>query len=109
MPSQAVWSLSDVSGFPNCARHVVGVGDIGWTGCKSSLESLPFDLPIVTLTGPLMRGRHSTAILGLMGVTETIATPLSRAALGYVFSDTLVVFDVNARVKADGPCVLAGQ
>src|SRR5437879_2881286 len=24
MPSQAVWSLSDVSGFPNCALHVVG-------------------------------------------------------------------------------------
>ena len=37
------------------------------------MESLLHDLPIVTMTGPLMRGRHSTAILRMMGVTETIA------------------------------------
>jgi predicted O-linked N-acetylglucosamine transferase (SPINDLY family) len=49
---------------------------IGWTGCNSTLETLPFDLPIVTLTGALMRGRHSTAILAMMGVTETIAATL---------------------------------
>jgi protein O-GlcNAc transferase len=33
----------------------VVLDSIGWSGCNSSLESLPFDLPIVTLTGPLMR------------------------------------------------------
>jgi predicted O-linked N-acetylglucosamine transferase (SPINDLY family) len=27
----------------------------------------------VTLAGPLMRGRHTTAVLTMMGVTETIA------------------------------------
>jgi predicted O-linked N-acetylglucosamine transferase (SPINDLY family) len=37
------------------------------------LESLGSDLPIVTLEGPLMRGRHSAAILRMMGVTETTA------------------------------------
>jgi predicted O-linked N-acetylglucosamine transferase (SPINDLY family) len=37
------------------------------------LESLGSDLPIVTLEGPLMRGRHSAAILRMMGVAETIA------------------------------------
>jgi protein O-GlcNAc transferase len=33
-------------------------------------------LPIVTWPGPLMRGRHTTAILQRMGVTETVAQTL---------------------------------
>jgi protein O-GlcNAc transferase len=46
---------------------------IGWSGCNSTLESLAHDLPIVTMPGPLMRGRHTTAILKMMGITATIA------------------------------------
>jgi predicted O-linked N-acetylglucosamine transferase (SPINDLY family) len=46
---------------------------IGWSGCNSSLESLAHDLPIVTMPGPLMRGRHSMAMLKMMDVHETIA------------------------------------
>jgi protein O-GlcNAc transferase len=46
---------------------------IGWSGCNSTLEGLAHDVPIVTLTGSLMRGRHTTGILTMMGVTETIA------------------------------------
>lgn len=46
---------------------------IGWSGCNSTLESLPHNLPIVTMAAPLMRGRHSMAILRMMGVTDTIA------------------------------------
>jgi predicted O-linked N-acetylglucosamine transferase (SPINDLY family) len=45
---------------------------IGWSGCNSTLESLHFSLPIVTLSAPLMRGRHSMAVLKMMGVEETI-------------------------------------
>jgi protein O-GlcNAc transferase len=45
---------------------------IGWSGCNSTLESLPQNLPIITLQGPLMRGRHSAAILRMMNITETI-------------------------------------
>ena len=45
---------------------------IGWSGFNSTIEGLPHDLPIVTMAGPLMRGRHTTAILTMMGVTETI-------------------------------------
>ena len=41
---------------------------IGWSGCNSVLESLVHDLPIVTLSGSLMRGRHATAILTMMDV-----------------------------------------
>jgi protein O-GlcNAc transferase len=49
---------------------------IGWSGCNSTLESLPHDLPIVTMAGTLMRGRHGMAILKMMGVTETITETL---------------------------------
>jgi protein O-GlcNAc transferase len=49
---------------------------IGWSACNSALESLAHDLPIVTLAGPMMRGRHSAAILQMLGVTETIAETL---------------------------------
>jgi predicted O-linked N-acetylglucosamine transferase (SPINDLY family) len=46
---------------------------IGWSGCNSTLEGLAHDVPIVTMPGPLMRGRHTVAILRMMGLTETIA------------------------------------
>jgi predicted O-linked N-acetylglucosamine transferase (SPINDLY family) len=36
----------------------VFVDSIDWSGCNSALESLAHDLPIVTMPGPLMRGRH---------------------------------------------------
>jgi predicted O-linked N-acetylglucosamine transferase (SPINDLY family) len=49
---------------------------IGWSGCNSTFESLPHDLPIVTLEGGLMRGRHSAAILRMMGIADTIATSI---------------------------------
>ena len=51
----------------------VFLDSIGWSGCNSALESLPHHLPIVTLAGGTMRGRHSAAILATMGVTDTIA------------------------------------
>ena len=56
----------------------VFLDSIGWSGCNSTLESLPHNLPIVTLPGALMRGRHSAAILQMMGVTETIAGSLDE-------------------------------
>jgi predicted O-linked N-acetylglucosamine transferase (SPINDLY family) len=68
--------LSDLS----ADRFVAAIGQcdivldsIHWSGCNSTLESLHHDLPIVTMTGPLMRGRHSMAILKMMGVEDTIA------------------------------------
>lgn len=51
----------------------VFLDSIGWSGCNSALESLPHDLPIVTMRGAFMRGRHSAAILEMMGVRDTIA------------------------------------
>jgi predicted O-linked N-acetylglucosamine transferase (SPINDLY family) len=50
----------------------VVLDSIGWSGCNSILESLAHDLPIVTVTAELMRGRHATAILNMIDVPETI-------------------------------------
>jgi predicted O-linked N-acetylglucosamine transferase (SPINDLY family) len=49
---------------------------IGWSGFNSTLESLEFNMPIVTIRGSLMRGRHTAAILQKMGVLNTIATTI---------------------------------
>ncbi|BBK30763.1 putative O-linked N-acetylglucosamine transferase (SPINDLY family) [Stella humosa] len=46
---------------------------VGWSGCNSTLESLDADLPVVTWPGRMMRGRHSLAILRLMGIADTVA------------------------------------
>lgn len=54
----------------------VFLDSLDWSGCNSAIESLPNALPIVTLPGAFMRGRHSAAILEMMGVTETIARDL---------------------------------
>ncbi|UZQ55026.1 tetratricopeptide repeat protein [Trichothermofontia sichuanensis B231] len=44
-----------------------------FSGCLTTLDSLAYDLPIVTCPGQLMRGRQSYGILTRIGVTETIA------------------------------------
>lgn len=66
-------------------RFVAAIGlcdivldSIGWSGCNSILEGLTHNLPVVTIPGRLMRGRHATAILQMMGVTETIAASVDE-------------------------------
>ena len=54
----------------------VFLDSINWSGGNSTFESLLHDLPVVTMPGPFMRGRHSMAILRMMGVTETIAATI---------------------------------
>jgi predicted O-linked N-acetylglucosamine transferase (SPINDLY family) len=52
----------------------VFLDSIGWSGCNSTFESIYHNIPVVTMKGELMRGRHSAAILEMMGVTETIVS-----------------------------------
>jgi predicted O-linked N-acetylglucosamine transferase (SPINDLY family) len=82
-------------------RFVAAIGQcdilldsIGWSGCNSTLESLPYDLPIVTISGALMRGRHSMAILKMMGVAETIAQTLDD----YVSTAVRLAHDLPWRI-----------
>jgi len=53
---------------------------IEWSGGNSTFEAIACKLPVVTLPGKFMRGRHSYAILTQLGMTETIA----RDKSGYV-------------------------
>jgi protein O-GlcNAc transferase len=53
---------------------------LGWSGCNSTLEAISCNLPVVTMPGTLMRGRHTHAILKMMGLAETEARDLD----GYV-------------------------
>jgi protein O-GlcNAc transferase len=57
------------------------------------LESLVHDLPIVTLTGPLMRGRHATAILTMMDVPDTVTASID----GYVAAAVRIARDADWR------------
>jgi predicted O-linked N-acetylglucosamine transferase (SPINDLY family) len=66
---------------------------IGWSGCNSVLESLVHDLPIVTMAGPLMRGRHAAAILTTMNVPETITAGID----GYVAAAVKIAHDADWR------------
>jgi protein O-GlcNAc transferase len=83
---------------PHRFLAVMGQADIfldsiGWSGCNSTLESLAHDLPIVTMAGPLMRGRHTAAILQRMGLVETIAGSIDA----YVSAAVRLAKDVPLR------------
>ncbi len=50
-----------------------------WSGCNSTMEGLSCGPPVpVTCPGKYMRGRHTYAILKMMGVEETIAKDENR-------------------------------
>ena len=71
----------------------VFLDSIGWSGCNSSLEAVAQNLPIVTLPGELMRGRHTAAILRMMGLTELIASDKQQ----YIQLATRLAMDVSYR------------
>jgi protein O-GlcNAc transferase len=56
----------------------VYLDSIGWSGCNTTLEAIACNLPVVTLPGKLMRGVHSTAMLRMMGLGDTIAESLDH-------------------------------
>jgi predicted O-linked N-acetylglucosamine transferase (SPINDLY family) len=72
----------------------IGLDSIGWTGNNSTLEALAHDLPIVTKRGTLMRGRHTMAILRMMGVTDTITDTVDD----YVSTAVRLARDVSWRM-----------
>ena len=83
-------------------RFVAAIGQcdvvldsIGWSGCNSILESLVHNVPIVTLAGEMMRGRHAAAILDMMGVGATTAQTIDE----YVAIASLLGRDTAKRAE----------
>jgi protein O-GlcNAc transferase len=64
-----------IAAMGNCD---IFLDSIGWSGFNSTSESLVHNLPVVTLRGAFMRGRHSSAILNRIGVTETVADSIDE-------------------------------
>lgn len=63
--------------FPSLLRAGdVYLDSIGWSGGNTTLEAATCDLPIVTTPTALMRGRHSAAILTMMGLDHAISPDL---------------------------------
>ncbi len=56
----------------------INLDSIGWTGGITTMRSLAVDCPVVTIPGEFMRGRHSSAMLEMIGVKELIANSLDE-------------------------------
>jgi predicted O-linked N-acetylglucosamine transferase (SPINDLY family) len=67
--------IMDIKRFAGTAAIAdVFLDSIGWSGGNTTLEAIAYNIPILTLPGNLMRGRHSMAMLKMMGIKETIAS-----------------------------------
>ncbi len=78
----------------NQMSHVY-LDSLDWSGGNTTLESLPFALPIVTTPGPLMRGRHSAAILAAMGLGHHVCPTVDA----YVETAVRLGRDATARAR----------
>jgi predicted O-linked N-acetylglucosamine transferase (SPINDLY family) len=76
-----------------------------WSGCNSTLELLAHGLPVVTLPGRFMRGRHTLAILRMIRMDELIAaTPQAYVDLAVrLGTDPLWRKDVRERIVSRYP------
>jgi predicted O-linked N-acetylglucosamine transferase (SPINDLY family) len=78
----------------------VVLDSIGWSGCNSILESLVHNIPIVTLTGEMMRGRHAAAIMAMIDIHETTAQTIDDyvAIAGSLGRDSVKRSELSARI-----------
>jgi predicted O-linked N-acetylglucosamine transferase (SPINDLY family) len=79
----------------------VFLNSLEWSGFNSALEALTYDLPIVMVKGALMRGRHASALLEMMGVTETIGATIDDyvAIAARLASDPIWRAEVRGKVS----------
>lgn len=61
----------------NCTADIF-LDTIDWSACNSAFEAIACNLPIVTLPGKFMRGRHAMGILKMMGLNETIVSTIDE-------------------------------
>jgi protein O-GlcNAc transferase len=81
----------------------VFLDSIGWSGCNTALEALAYDMPIVTMPLNLMRARHSTAFLEMMGVRETIAGSLNEyiSIATRLANDNVFIMDMKKTIHTN--------
>jgi predicted O-linked N-acetylglucosamine transferase (SPINDLY family) len=77
---------------------------LDWSGGKTSIEGLSCGLPLVTLPGEFMRGRHAYAMLKMMGIRDTIAQDIDHyveiaARLGI---DPILYRQIRSKVEKNG-------
>jgi predicted O-linked N-acetylglucosamine transferase (SPINDLY family) len=66
-------SLGELEYAELCASSSAFLDTMMYSGCTTTIEALQQNLPVITLAGALMRGRHSAAMLQLMQLDELIA------------------------------------
>lgn len=65
---------TDRAGYLNLQSQMdILVDSVGWSGGNTSISAIEAGVPIVTLPGEFMRGRHTSAMLRLIGVHDLIA------------------------------------
>lgn len=57
-----------------CSLSDVFLDTIGFSGGCTTLDAIACNIPVVTIPGEFMRGRHAYAMLQILGVTDTIAS-----------------------------------
>ncbi|HUQ37429.1 MAG TPA: tetratricopeptide repeat protein [Aestuariivirga sp.] len=59
--------------------HIL-IDSVGWSGGNTSLSAIEAGVPLITLPGEFMRGRHTYAMFSMMGVHDLVADSLD----GYI-------------------------
>lgn len=83
----------DADGFAGAmGRADVVLDSIGWSGCNSLVTAIGHAIPIVTMRGDMMRGRHGAALLEMLGLRHMICRDIDHyvtAAVGLALSPDL--------------------
>jgi predicted O-linked N-acetylglucosamine transferase (SPINDLY family) len=81
----------------------VFLDSIGWSGGNTTLEALAQRLPVVTLPGRFMRGRHSYAMLKRIGADACIANSLDHyVEIAVRLANDDVFYDDQVDIIRDG-------
>lgn len=65
--------MSDASFISLFGQIDLNLDSLGWSGCNTSLRAMMMGCPTITYASELMRGRHTMAILNLLGLSNCVA------------------------------------
>lgn len=86
-------------------RHLAGAHVIldtfEWSGGNTSLESFAMGKPVVTMAGPFMRGRHTAAMIEMMGVDKlnTDSVDAYKNAAMMLATDDKFYTDITTQIE----------